>query len=223
MYLEILIILTMIITDFILDKGFNLKGNYYLIHTINNFIVVYYTFNDVIKCFTHFDHILTYNYSNIPSITTYCLHFYHFIYYFKSLRFDDYLHHILMVGFCLPVGNYIQSGLLLNYSLFFLTGLPGGIDYFLLFLNRNNLISKYTEKTINSYLNLWIRLPGCISQSTITLIMYNKNKDLYSIHIKILILMVVVLVSWNGIYFMNQVIRNHEKEKNSRLIFLKKS
>ncbi|ULY68491.1 hypothetical protein [Chlorella virus XW01] len=215
MYLEIILI--MIITDFILDKGFNFKGNYYLIHSINNFIVVYYTFNDVFNCFTNFDNILINNYSNIPSITTYCLHIYHFIYYFKSLKFDDYLHHILMVGFCLPVGNYIQSGLLLNYSLFFLTGLPGGIDYILLFLNRNNLlIDKYTEKTINSFLNLWIRMPGCISHSTLTLIMYNKNKHLYSLDIKCLIIMVLLLVLWNGIYFMNQIIRNHEMETLKR-------
>lgn len=215
MYLEIIII--MIITDFILDKGFNLKGNYYLIHSINNFIVVYYTFNDIISCFTDFNNILINNYSNIPSIITYCLHIYHFIYYFKSLRFDDYLHHILMVGFCLPVGNYIQSGLLLNYSLFFLTGLPGGIDYLLLFLNRNNLlIDKYIEKTINSYLNLWIRMPGCISQSTLTLILYNQNKHLYSLDIKVLIILVILLVSWNGIYFMNQVVRNHEMETLER-------
>jgi len=181
-------------------------------------IVVYYTFNDVINCFTNFDNILTMNHSNIPSLTTYSLHIYHFIYYFKSLKLDDYLHHILMVGFCLPVGNYIQSGLLLNYSLFFLTGLPGGIDYLLLFLNRNNLlIDKYTEKTINSYLNLWIRLPGCISQSTLTILIYFKNKHLYSLDLKVLILMVLLLVSWNGIYFMNQVIRNHEHEKINRL------
>jgi hypothetical protein len=209
--------ISMISIDYILEKCLKLKGNYYFIHFLNNMIIVYYTFNDIINCLSNFDNILNMEYSMVPSCITYSLHIYHFIYYFKTLRYDDYLHHILMIGFCLPVGNYIQSGLLLNYSLFFLTGLPGGIDYLLLFLTRNNiLIDKYTEKTINSFLNLWIRMPGCISHSTLTILIYFKNRNIYTTDIKILIIMVILLVYWNGIYFMNQVIRNHEMETIKR-------
>ena len=43
-------------------------------------------------------------------------------------------HHILMIGIALPIGWFVDSKSLLGYSLFFTTGLPGGIDYFLLFL-----------------------------------------------------------------------------------------
>tara|TARA_B100000900_G_C20474086_1_gene672630 strand:+ start:87 stop:407 length:321 start_codon:yes stop_codon:yes gene_type:complete len=43
---------------------------------------------------------------------------------------------------------------------FFSSGLPGGIDYLLLTLVKNNKINRLTEKNINSYLNVYIRMSG---------------------------------------------------------------
>ena len=73
-----------------------------------------------------------------------------------------------MCGVALPMGLTMNSGPLLNYSLFFLTGLPGGINYILLFLSRNKCMERLTQKRINNSLNLWIRAPGCISHSTLS-------------------------------------------------------
>ena len=52
---------------------------------------------------------------------------------------------------------YLLMSLLLNHSLFFLTGLPGGINYINLFLTRNRCMQRLTQKRVNNSLNLWIK------------------------------------------------------------------
>ena len=158
--------------------------------------------------------MLNYPISLEAVIITYSLHIYHIINYFNKLIFDDWLHHILMCLFALPLCIIIDCGSLTGYSLFFLTGLPGGIDYFLLFLVKNNIINKFTEKKINRYLNLWIRCPGCISFTTIGIlttinnydILINKNKNKYVLYF---ILISNFLVYWNGLYYMSRVLENY--------------
>lgn len=192
--------------DIFLNKYY--KNNYYLLHFISNTIITYYTIDDVICTYTNFDHALNIEINYIPTIITYSLHSYHIINYYNKLALDDWLHHILMCGIALPIGNFINSGTMLNHSLFFLTGIPGGINYLLLFLNRNDYIHRFTQKKINYYLNLWIRAPGCISHSALTIILAYRNKKI--IYEFILIMCTAFLTFWNGMYFMDQVVRNYE-------------
>ena len=130
--------------------------------------------------FTYFNFIDFLNYPvNYRAATlAFSLHIYHIMWYFNKLRFDDWLHHILSVGIALPLTLFSSSGSLLGHSLFYLTGLPGFIDYFLLFLNRNGCIKRMTEKKINNILNLWLRCPGCIAHSTLTLVGFNIANNL---------------------------------------------
>ena len=118
---------------------FNWNGVYYFIHFIHNGLIVMSTFNDVINTFTNFKQLEIYD-TNIVSVQLcFALHFYHLLYYWRKFLFEDWLHHGLMIGIALPLGVYLPSSTLLGFSLFFTTGLPGGIDYFLLFLVRNNI------------------------------------------------------------------------------------
>lgn len=54
----------------------------------------------------------------------------------------------------------IMTGPLLNYAMLFATGLPGGIDYFLLFCVKRGHMDSLTEKRINRGLNMVVRSPG---------------------------------------------------------------
>jgi len=54
------------------------------------------------------------------------------------------LHHILMILVALPISFLAKTGSLLGHSLFYTTGLPGGIDYLMLVLVRNGIINKLT-------------------------------------------------------------------------------
>lgn len=196
-----------------LDKsiGDKVQGKYYLIHSLVNFFIVIFTFSDVLNIYYDFDNSTTQNINYFPTMITYALHFYHVILYYKKLRKDDWIHHILMVTVALPIGCLTKSGSFLNHSLFFLTGLPGMIDYLLLFLVRNNCINKLTEKKINKQLNLWIRNPGCIAHSCLTILAFFKFYDNYSQLQRIMIILSAILVYWNGIYFMEQVVSDYQK------------
>ena len=43
---------------------------------------------------------------------------------------------------------------------FFICGLPGGVDYAMLSAVRYGFMDELTEKYINTHLNTWIRIPG---------------------------------------------------------------
>lgn len=185
----------------------NIKGAYYFNHFIINSLITYFCYNDVILCYTDFNNILN-NPINFYSIyLTFSLHFYHVIMYYQKFVFDDWLHHIIMVFFSLPMSFYFNCGQIMGHSLFFMTGLPGGINYFLLFLQRNNLIEKQTQKYYNYHLNLWIRMPGCMATTTLTLLYLNLFvTDIIGIFLS---LFISLSHYWNGIYFTEQVVRNY--------------
>lgn len=192
----------------LLDSLFNtikLNGVYYLNHFIVNSIITYYTINDVINSFIDFDNIRNYPLNYISMNLIYSLHFYHIIMYYNKFKFDDWLHHILMIFICLPVAALVDCGTLYGYSMFFICGLPGGINYLLLFLQRNNMISRLTQKKFNKYLNLLIRQPGVISHFTLSILTI-KNFDIYYL---VLNLIPSLLVLWNGVYYMDMVMYDY--------------
>lgn len=187
--------------------GNKYEGKYYFIHGLNNALIVYFTYSDLFLTFTEFDSVLVNNINILPSIISYSLHIYHIFVYCRKFRFDDWLHHILM-GAALLVSHQFHTGRLINFSLFFTTGLPGMVDYFLLFLVKNNKMDSVIEKKINSWINLWIRCPGCVSHAVLTLLVYNiYNKTLIiSSFEKSGYIFTAVITYWNGIYFMNKVV-----------------
>ena len=134
--------------DRILNKYY--KGNYYLIHGISNMFITIACINDVKQSYLNLNNFMNYPINYYPSIITLSLHSYHIINYYNKLLFDDWLHHLLMCGVALPIGINMNSGFLLNHSLFFLTGLPGGINYINMFLTRNNIMNRLNQKRINS-------------------------------------------------------------------------
>lgn len=186
---------------------FSIKGIYYFNHVIANLYIIYKTYKNVIRCYS--DDTIS-NYSNADEISiVYSIHFYHILYFFHNLRFNDWLHHILMVFVCLPLTHNLKYPNLINHTLFFLTGLPGCIDYLLLFLVRNDILVKHTEKYCNVWINLWIRCPGCISSSTLILKEFGHQYQYLSIPDIISMLIIAILVYWNGIYFMFLTVQDY--------------
>jgi len=196
--------------------GEKYKGKYYLIHGINNTFIIYLTYGDVVGTFTDFKNVLlAENVSVLPSIVTVSLHLYHVYYYYKYFKPDDWLHHLLM-GVALFAAHQFETGRLINYSLFFTTGLPGMVDYFLLFLVKNDKFDYLSEKRVNNYINLWIRAPGCISHSVLTLLVYNLYKDtlLSGYFEQAGYIFTALITYWNGIYFMNKVVISYNSYNN---------
>jgi hypothetical protein len=136
----------------------------------------------------------------------FALHLYHIIYYWRTFRFDDWLHHGLMVGVALPLSLSLRTGPLLGANLFFTTGLPGAISYGLLFANRNGWIDTLPTKQWNAATNLWIRAPGCVAHATLSLLALSVVPRVTNDQ-AIATILIAALTAWNGLYFMEQSIR----------------
>ena len=91
-----------------------------------------------------------------------------------------------------------------------MSGIPGGITYLMLFLQKFDKIDKMNEKKISMYLNIWLRAPLCIIFSTLLYIKniqaYNITNDLYNYY---LTLNMIIFTSINGIHFMHTITESH--------------
>lgn len=211
---QILNMFSSIVSIFMISVGFSamdsllakigLQGVYYGVHAIHNGIITLTTLPDVVYTITNYTSVATYPTNYLAVELCAALHLYHTVFYWRKFRVDDWLHHILMVGVALPVGAAVPAGSLLGYSLFFTTGLPGGIDYCLLFLNRNGLLSKEIQKRVNCWIQVWVRSPGCISHAALALVyFFAKSNTAFVLYGGLL---VAYLNYWNGQYFMRQVV-----------------
>lgn len=138
-------------------KRCNYNGNWFQLHAIINYIIVYLSYSDVLACAIDPGDSNTPVKVHLAGQFAFGLHIYHCVMF--KLRLDDWIHHISSVFIVAPVCVYYPTKSL-SVFYFFLTGLPGGIDYTMLSLYKNRLITKYKQKQINSYLNAYIRQPG---------------------------------------------------------------
>ena len=188
----------------IVNDGF--QRPYYGVHAIHNVLIVMLTAPDLWTSFAHFNTLHQYEPNYMAVNLCFALHLYHVMYYWRVFRFDDWLHHGLMVGVALPLSLSLRAGPLLGANLFFTTGLPGAISYGLLFANRNGWIAALTTKRWNAATNLWIRAPGCVMQATLSLLALSTVPRVTTDQI-IATALIAALTAWNGLYFMEQAIR----------------
>jgi len=185
------------------------QNPYYAVHALHNAAIAVTTAPDVYTTFTDLHGLDKYPTNYLAVQLCVALHLYHIALYWTKFRLDDWLHHGLMIGVAIPMGLAIEAYTLIGFSLFFTTGLPGGIDYALLFLVRNNLLQKNTEKSINTFLNVWVRSPGCMAMATLTLACRLSNPvDLLTTTLSVV---PALLNYWNGQYFMQQVVTDYAR------------
>ena len=181
-----------------------LQGVYYAIHAAHNAAIVGITGPEVLLALTDFDAAVAAPQNFRALQLVFALHFYHIAAYWRKFRADDWLHHGLMIGIALPIGGLVPAGALLGYSLFFTTGLPGGIDYGLLFMNRNGWLRRETEKRVNTWLNVWVRSPGTVSLATLTAVRISSIAPYSPLWWGGIV--TSLLNYWNGQYFMQQAV-----------------
>ena len=187
----------------IIDNNILIDDNtrWFFIHSIGNLMVCYNALPDILVCFKEpikcYTLLWTNNSFNVFYLSI-AMHLYHSL--FFKLNKADIIHHVLMCGICGPISLY-QKRILATNTLFFLTGFPGCIDYFLLYLVKINKIEKNTEKEIYVYLTTWIRSPGL---SCMTLLSAYGLKDYYYINIPFFLMAIlnILIVFWNGQYYM---------------------
>lgn len=183
------------------------KGRWFILHTIGNMITTYYTapivYNVLLDPIKSFEDEPNYRPLNI----TMALHIYHSLF-FTNLTKIDWIHHIVM---CTVAGcsYFYQVGNCTNFLIFFINGLPGGLDYFMLALVKHNKLDYLKEKQYNSYINIWIRSPGIIIGA------YNLYlADIYGKLETGLLEKIMILGAflWNAQYFTYRVVANYNKK-----------
>lgn len=179
---------------------------WYFLHIICNFIVVCLTYNDFKLCLINPINAFNNNEFNGSALgITTGLHIFHIIRDYKLLNMIDWLHHIISNFLMSYIGIYLYHNKVFNCGLFFMCGLPGGIDYTLLFLYKLGYVNKITEKKVNVILNNWIRLPGILYSCYLMHIGFTLNL-IKSYFVLYYIAQIVTL--FNAVYFAQRVTLN---------------
>jgi len=124
---------------------------------------------------------------------------------------QDIFHHLMFVPTLgVYAGFFVEWGHFRNCVAFFISGLPGGIDYAVLVGVKRGVISKLFQKRLASKINLWCRGPflgmllpftcylGCVEGHVVGL--YNCVK----------VMLIAAICCYNGIYYMEMAIRNYQ-------------
>lgn len=135
---------------------------------------------------------------------TLALHIHHMIHPDYKLVRLDWIHHSLMTSLLFLASLNSSHIKIANCFLLFTNGLPGGIDYFLMFLVKRGFIPKISEKKWNSVLNLYIRSPGTLY----CLFVVYLNYIYETFDNLILTLICLGLMFWNAQYFTGVVIES---------------
>jgi len=136
------------------------------------------------------------------------VHVYHMIGSF-GLTPADYFHHLLFVPALGFPGQYFNWAALANWQAFFISGLPGGLDYFMLGLQKVGYLDHMMEKRVNANLNIWCRVPGILS-ATVLAYIHVLQFDGPRLGLEFFCLMLqLVLPGYNALYFCKQATANY--------------
>lgn len=192
-------------------KDFNQK--YFLLHFIVNFIntiiltpLILIMFSDPLLKTENLTNWNSLNYI-YPMIIG--LHTLHLIHHLNEIYYDEIIHHIITHIFWYGI-TYCNTNPLYITPIIAMSGIPGGITYLILFLQKIGNVSKLSEKYISMNLNIWIRAPFCIIGSTL---MYVKNTEEYQIEKNdfnyYITLFMILFTFINGVHFMNNIIDSY--------------
>ena len=134
------------------------------------------------------------------------LHFYHLTCFVEALRVEDVVHHLLFGGGLGCFNFSLTWGRMTNLLIFFMTGLPGGIDYAMLVLVKSGHVARLTQKAICSNINTWLRVPGHVFTSSLMAICTWSDATGSLPYPSIVVGTVASLCLLNGVYYGEQAV-----------------
>lgn len=201
------------VVDAILKRAVvvDVKARWFLLHAIGNGVVCLAGVPDMVAVLANpFCALAGPLLSWTPCHIALGLHLYHLIAF--TTRLDDVVHHVVFCGVFGTLTLTQTYGPVMNLLLFFITGLPGGITYFLLFLVGTGRFEKLEEKRLSSYINVWLRTPGLVFTASIMI-----GATVHGfIHVPVWsITLVICLVMANGIYYGAGALENWVENRSS--------
>lgn len=181
------------------------KARWYLIHALVNTVVVILVAPDVVALLQDPLSGLDGKYTDAPLAATVGLHIFHCATQSSRLTSIDWAHHLVSNMLVSALVFPFRWGPLVSWGTLFVCGLPGGVDYYLLFLVKVNAVSKQSEKDCNRFLNVWIRAPGILAFPPIAYCCWASGRY----HAPGWLLVVQSLLNgFNALYFADRVVAN---------------
>jgi hypothetical protein len=144
--------------------GYDTTQVFFLAHVTINAIICTLTFHDVLRVL--YDPIgngYRGDYDLTPTIIQIGFHIAHMITDFRTLKAELWVHHILSSVLLGIFDIYYTYGALLNFALFFGTGLPGGLNYAIQFARKAGVVRRSEADLLYSQLDTWIRAPSLVT------------------------------------------------------------
>ena len=195
------------------EKKISHNTRWFFIHSLTNLLICFMAKKDVYDCITDPKSIsLTPSYGGQLSIWTAIIaHIYHIAVFSRKLTFQDWLHHSLMVGISGTV-TIISPFKLAVLGLWFMSGLPGFIDYLNLWCVKMNWMNSMTQKRLYTYISTYIRSPGCLYSCFLGLDYLKAPR----MSIEYLTMVVnFILTFWNGQYYLRLACIDYGKKLTS--------
>jgi len=131
------------------------------------------------------------------------LHVYHML--FFEVSGQELFHHLAFVPAIGFMGQFFEWGCALGFMAFFISGLPGAIDYLLLILVKYKHINAIVQKRVCAGLNLYVRGPMVIiSAHTIYIAMLYDHLTVPNWACGI----ILVIALFNSLYYTKQSVSN---------------
>lgn len=170
---------------------------WFVLHVIINLMVIIFSLSDLVDLLHDPLHV-NYDVSTVPKNAVLALHVYHALM-FDNLTFIDWVHHSIMCCVIMMIGDG-GGGSLVNWQMFFTSGLPGGFDYIMLIAVKMGWMTSLNEKRWNAWINHVLRGPGILIGAV-----------LIYIHNPFSFVLVYTLLAlfWNAQYFSYRVAVNY--------------
>lgn len=186
------------------------KSRWFTLHTLVNIIVVALSADDAYYTLKAPMHAVGGPASTMAISLIIALHAYHAV--FFKLSAVDIVHHVVSVGILGPLAVWFRPGVFMNYVCFFVSGLPGGIDYAMLALVKHGYMDALTEKYWNTKINVWMRGPFLVIGSFIayqSALESTASGSCKAPGLNTASLVTAAVLLWNGQFFAERVIVNY--------------
>jgi hypothetical protein len=197
-------------------NGYNFNTSYFMLHFITNCIITSLCFPYFLTLFKDPNGIESdyeeYGYIRYSFPIIASLHTYHLYNSYDFINLDEIIHHFVTYVFWIICQSLSHP--FYYVSLICMSGVPGGITYLMLFMQKHNIMSSLNEKYYSMLLNIWMRGPGCIIYSTLLYdrMIYIKNGDFCPIH-----LFLIGFTILNGIHFTTTIFDSYYRMLYSKI------
>lgn len=192
---------------------------WFFCHFVVNGVISSYAFIDVKACFTKPNECGVTKWEGGTEVMglAVALHFYHIV--FFNLQAGDWLHHGMTALLTTPPILLCQQTRTISFALFFMTGLPGGLDYLLLTCVKLGWLHSIVEKQLYVVLTVWIRGPGVIAGAVLSMdAVFNEYyRSQYTWVVFLGIVWNMIICYWNGMYFMHCTLSDYYRPGRARV------